>query len=139
MVHGDMFYAKRALTNCASTHPQQLWVKYWHERRFQKLCFQKTYVAIVFIGQLSFFLLLPSLLFYQKERCYGSEILNAWTSYQKKVMYGKSQSPDSPFISHYAIIQGEMGLFLTISVFELQRGYLYKNGVEFRQKVIGAG
>ena len=32
-----------------------------------------------------------------------------------------------------------MGLFLTFSVFELQRGYLYQNGVEFRQKVIGAG
>ena len=47
--------------------------------------------------------------------------------------------PDPPFISHYAIIQGEMGLFLTFSVFELQRGYLYQNGVEFRQKVIGAG
>ena len=32
-----------------------------------------------------------------------------------------------------------MGLFLTFSVFELQIGYLYQNGVEFRQKVIGAG
>ena len=32
-----------------------------------------------------------------------------------------------------------MGLFLTFSVFELQRGYLYQNGVEFCQKVIGAG
>ena len=51
----------------------------------------------------------------------------------------KNLSPDPPFISHYAIIQGEMGLFLTFSVFELQRGYLYQNGVEFRQKVIGAG
>ena len=51
----------------------------------------------------------------------------------------KSQLPDPPFISHYAIIQGEMGIFLTFSVFELQRGYLYQNGVEFRQKVIGAG
>ena len=51
----------------------------------------------------------------------------------------KNPSPDPPFISHYAIIQGEMGLFLTFSVFELQRGYLYQNGVEFRQKVIGAG
>ena len=47
--------------------------------------------------------------------------------------------PPPPIISHYAIIQGEMGLFLTFSVFELQRGYLYQNGVEFRQKVIGAG
>ena len=36
----------------------------------------------------------------------------------------KSQSPDFPFISHYAIIQGEMGIFLTFSVFELQRGYM---------------
>ena len=26
-----------------------------------------------------------------------------------------------------------------ILVLELQRGYLYQNGVEFRQKVIGAG
>ena len=51
----------------------------------------------------------------------------------------KSQSPDPPFISHYAIIQGEMGLFLTFSVFELQRGYLYQMGVEFCQKIIGAG
>ena len=51
----------------------------------------------------------------------------------------KNPSPDPPFISHYAIIQGEMGLFLTFSVFELQRGYLYQNGVEFHQKVIGAG
>ena len=52
----------------------------------------------------------------------------------------KSQSPDPPpFILHYAIIQGEMGLFLTFSVFELQRGYLYQNGVEFRKKLIGAG
>ena len=51
----------------------------------------------------------------------------------------KNSSPDPPFISHYAIIQGEMGIFLTFSVFELQRGYLYQNGVEFRQKVIGAG
>ena len=40
-------------------------------------------------------------------------------------------------MSHYAIIQGEMDLFLT--VFELQRGYLYQNEVEFRQKGIGAG
>ena len=51
----------------------------------------------------------------------------------------KSQSPGPPFILHYAIIQGERGIFLTFSVFELQRGYLYQNGVEFRQKVIGAG
>ena len=32
-----------------------------------------------------------------------------------------------------------MGPFLTFLVLELQRGYLYQNGVEFRQKVIGAG
>ena len=51
----------------------------------------------------------------------------------------KSQSLDPPFILHYAIIQGEMGLFLTFSVFYLQRGYLYQNGVEFRQKLIGDG
>ena len=51
----------------------------------------------------------------------------------------KSQPPDPPFTSHYAIIQGEMGQFLTFSIFELERGYLYQNGVEFRQKVIGAG
>ena len=53
----------------------------------------------------------------------------------------KSQSPDPPFILHYDIIQGEMGLYLTlsVSVLELQRGYLYQNGVEFRQNVNGAG
>ena len=51
----------------------------------------------------------------------------------------KSQSPDLPIMSHFAIIQGEMGLFLTFSIFELQRGYLYQNRVKFRQKVIGAG
>ena len=79
------------------------------------------------------------LIFYQKERGYGSEILNACMSYQKKVIYGKKSVTRPPFISHYAIIQGEMGLFLTFSVFELQRGYLYQNGVEFRQNVIGAG
>ena len=37
----------------------------------------------------------------------------------------------------YATIKGEMGPFLTFLVLELQRGYLYQNGVEFRQKVIG--
>ena len=31
-----------------------------------------------------------------------------------------------------------MDLFLTFLVLELHRGYLYQNGVEFRQKVIGA-
>ena len=31
-----------------------------------------------------------------------------------------------------------MGPFQTFLVLELQRGYLYQNGVEFRQKVIGA-
>ena len=51
----------------------------------------------------------------------------------------KSQSPDHPFILHYAITQGEMGLFVTFSVLEVQRGYLYQTGVEFRQKVIGDG
>ena len=112
---------------------------FWHERRFQKRCFQKTYVAIVFISQLSFLFFVPSLLFYRKERCYGSEILNACMSNQKKMIYGKKSVTRPPFISHYAIIQGEMGLFLTFSVFELQRCYLYQNGVEFRQKAIGAG
>ena len=51
----------------------------------------------------------------------------------------KSQSPDPPFISHYAIIQGEMGLFLTFSVFELKRGYLNQNGVEFRRRAKSQG
>ena len=32
-----------------------------------------------------------------------------------------------------------MGPFLTFLVLELQRGYLYQNGVVFRHKVIGAG
>ena len=44
-----------------------------------------------------------------------------------------------PFISHYAIIWGEMGPFLTFLVSVLQRGYLYQNGVDFSQKMIGAG
>merc|ERR1711974_70890 len=101
-------------------------------------------------------------LFYKKERCYGSEILNACMSNQKKMIYGKKSVTRPPFVSHYAIIQGEMGLFLTFSVFELQkkwgrisnplesvnRYYLYYmkaespiqfSVVEFRQKVIGAG
>ena len=30
-----------------------------------------------------------------------------------------------------------MGPFLTFLVSELQRGYLYQNGVEYHQKVIG--
>ena len=51
----------------------------------------------------------------------------------------KSQSPNPPFISHYAIIQGEMGLFLTFSVFELKRGYLNQNGVEFRRRAKSQG
>ena len=88
------------------------------------------------------FLFLPSckvITFLPEEKGHSSEIFNACMSNQKKVIYGKSQSPDPPFISHYAIIQDEMGLFLTFSVFELQRGYLYQNGVEFRQKVIGGG
>ena len=61
-------------------------------------------MAIVFIGHLlsfffsssSSFFLLPSLLFYQKERCYGSEILNACMSYQKKVIYGKKSVTRPP-------------------------------------------
>ena len=32
-----------------------------------------------------------------------------------------------------------MGIFLTFAAFELQRGYLYQNGIEFRQRMIGAG
>ena len=51
----------------------------------------------------------------------------------------KNPSPDPPFIPHYAKFRGEMGLFIIFLVFELQRGYLYQNGVEFHQKVIGAG
>ena len=39
----------------------------------------------------------------------------------------KIQPPDPPFISHHAIVQGEMGLFLTFSVLEL----------EFRQTCFG--
>jgi len=53
-------------------------------------------VAIVFIGQLSFSFLLPSLLFYQKGKCYGSEILNACMSYQKKVIYSKKSVTRPP-------------------------------------------
>ena len=46
-------------------------------------------------------------------------------SYQKKVIYGKKSVTRPPL---------HIALFLTFSVFELQRGYLYQNGVEFRQK-----
>ena len=67
-------------------------------------------------------------------KVYSSEFSNACMSYQKKVIHGKKS-----VILHYAIIQSEMGLFLSFSVLELQRGYLYLNGVEFLQKVIGAG
>ena len=68
------------------------------------------------------------MLFYQKERCYSSEILCASKTDQTPTSYRN--------ILH--IIQGEMGLFLTFTVLELQRDYLYQNGVEFQQKVIGA-
>ena len=49
--------------------------EYWHERKFENSCFQKTYVAIVLIGQLLFFLLLlvSSLLFYRRK---GVIVLN---------------------------------------------------------------
>ena len=50
--------------------------------------------------------------------------MHAWFTKRKWSMV-KSQSPDPPFISHYAKIQGEIGLFLTFSVFELQRGYCH--------------
>ena len=53
--------------------------------------------------------------------------------------YCKKKSPDLPFLSHYAKIQGDMGQFLTFLVLELQRDDIYQNRVEFRQKVIGAG
>ena len=52
-------------------------------------CDRKTYLAIVFIGQLLFF-------FYQKERCYGSEILNVCMSNQKKMIYGKKSFTRPP-------------------------------------------
>ena len=39
----------------------------------------------------------------------------------------KSQSPDPPFISHFAIIQGEMGIFLTSSVLK-ERLFILKWG-----------
>ena len=50
--------------------------------------------------------------------------MHAWVTKRRWSMV-KNPSPDPPFISHSAIIQGELGLFLTFSVFELQRGYLY--------------
>ena len=51
----------------------------------------------------------------------------------------KNQSPTPSSYRTYATIQGEMGLFVTFSVLELQRAYIYQNGVEFSQNVIGAG
>ena len=82
----------------------------------------------------------PSLLFYRKERCYGSEILYVSMNDPQKVTYDKkSVTRTPPSYQNYATIQGELGPFLSFLVLELQRGYLYQNGVEFRQKVIGAG
>ena len=51
----------------------------------------------------------------------------------------KCQSPDPPFILHYPANQGEMGLFITFSVYDLHRGYLYQIRSEVRHKAIGTG
>ena len=92
-------------------------------------------MAIIFIGQLLCSSLYGDYFSTRRKGVqFSSEILNACMSYQKKVIHGKKS-----VILHYAIIQSEMGLFLSFSVLELQRGYLYLNGVEFLQKVIGAG
>ena len=50
----------------------------------------------------------------------------------------KNVSPDSLFMSHCAKFEVERPI-PNLLVFEQQRGYLYQNGVEFRQKEIGAG
>ena len=94
-------------------------------------------MAIVFIGQL--LLLLSLYRHYFSTRRRGATVLkfwmHAWVTKRRWSMV-KSQSPDPPsYRTMLYIIQGEMGLFLTFSIFELQRGYLYQNGVEFRQKV----
>ena len=57
---------------------------FWHERWFRKRVTGKLTCPLF------------SLLFYRKERCYGSEILNACMSYQKKVIYGKKSVTRPP-------------------------------------------
>ena len=83
---------------------------------------------------------------YKHRICQNPDWLTGWltdwlsvTPGPREASASKNPSPDLPFVPYYAKFWGEMGLFLIFWVFELQRGYLYQNGVEFRQKVIGAG
>ena len=63
-------------------------------------CFHRSTSFLSFF--LSFFSFVPSLLFYQKEGCYGSEIL----SYQKRVIYGKKSVTRPPL--HIALCYNSM-------------------------------
>ena len=47
-------------------------------------------------------------------------------------------SPESDLCGSRAFLRVFLGLFLTSLVMVLQKGYLFKNGVEFHKKVIGA-
>ena len=73
-------------------------MKCWHERWFRKRFSGKLkwplFSSVNFLFLL--FLFPRWLLFYQKGKCYGSEILNACMSYQKKVIYGKKSVTRPP-------------------------------------------
>ena len=72
---------------------QQISLVYWHERWFRKRVSGKLKWPLFSSVNNQF----PrSLLFYQKERCYGSEILNACMSNQKKMIYGKKSVTRPP-------------------------------------------
>ena len=70
-----------------------LGLKFWHKRWFQKRVSSKLKCPLN--SYVNFFLP-SSLLFYLKEMCYGSEILNACISNKRRWSMVKSQSPDPP-------------------------------------------
>ena len=70
--------------------------RFWHERWFRKRVSGKPKWPLFSSVNFFLLLLLSSLLFYQKEKCYGSEILNACMSNQKKMIYGKKSVTRPP-------------------------------------------
>ena len=89
------------------------------ETALARFLLARALVAIKFIGQL----LSSSSVFirsfchhYFSTRRKGATVLKFWLYawvIKRRWSMEKNPSPDPPFISHYAIIQGEMGLFLT--------------------------